>query len=244
MSNDGAPNQNPSPKIVGKSAGGSEIIEYGNTTSSHSRMGFLDHSTLPAIAERERVYAELFGSEFQVHHELLPLIPHVDVYCFPPQGPRPFFTFITGGMSDLPMQSPPQLGRDARRIELVFYAERANDHEAQQYAELLRSGAHFAHDNQTWLHWGHTMGNGTPPSPMLGTKNLDTMLFMSSIVHPDSTLGERLTIEGDPVNLVWCVPITSAESRYKLDRGVNALYDVFERVQHPVPFAGDRESYV
>ncbi len=243
MSTDGT-NQNPSSKVVGKSAGGSEIIQYGNTAANQPRVGFVGHSTLPAIAMREQAYTELLGPEFQVHHELLPLIPHIDVYCFSPQGPREFFTFITGGMSDLPMNAPSQLGREARRVEFVFYTEQASEHDAQQYAELLRRLAHFAHDNQAWVHWGHTIPNGTPPSPMLGTKNLDTLLLMWSIVDPDSTLGERLVIDGDPVNLVWCVPITSAESRYKLDRGANALYEVFERVQHPVPFAGDRESYV
>ena len=157
-----------------------------------------------------------------------------------PNGKRDFYSFVTGGMSDMPMNSPSELGGESRRIELVFYAS----DDSQEYAEFLRRLAHFAHDNNTWLHWGHTMPNGTPPTPLFGNDALDTIFFMPSIVSPDSQLGERLTIKSDPVNLVWCVPITNAECQHKLDNGTDALYDLFDANDHPFVFAGQRASYI
>jgi hypothetical protein len=230
----------PAPENVGTSKGGSRLIKYGDRSDLKPEVGFLDESTLPNTEERERVYFDLFGESDTVLHELLPLVPHIDVYRFPPNGKRDFFTFVTGGMSDLPMNSPSELGADYRRAELVFYSTGDRD----DYPELLRRLAHFVHDNNTWLHWGHSMPNGQPPEPLFGTKHLDSLFFMPSIVNPDSTLGDRLQIDSDPVHFIWCVPITAAECQLKLDNGTDALYDLFDVNKHPFAFTGDRQSYV
>ena len=230
----------PAPQEVGKSKGGSRLIKYGDKSESKPEIGFLEESTLANTEDRERIYTELFGEADSVLHELLPLIPHIDVYRFPPNGKRDFFTFVTGGMSDLPMNAPADLGTEYRRAELIFYSTENRD----DYPQLLRHLAHFVHNNRTWLHWGHTMPNGHPPVPLFNTKKLDTFFFMPSIVEPDSTLGDKLKIEDEPVHLVWCVPITTAECQLKLDEGSNALYDLFDANDHPFAFSGDRESYV
>lgn len=187
-------------------------------------IGFLEESTIANTEEHERIFAELFGESDAVLHELLPLMPHIDVYRFSPDGKREFFSFVTGGMSDLPMNAPAELGADYRRAELVFYSKENRD----DYPELLRRLAHFVHDNRTWLHWGHTMPNGQPPELLFDTARLDTLFFMPSIVKPDSTLNDRLKIDAEPVQLIWCVPITIAEFQLKLDDGTDALYDLFD----------------
>jgi len=117
----------PSPKEVGKSPGGSRLIKYGDGDAPKPEIGFLEESTLANTEDRERIYSELFGEADTVLHELLPLIPHIDVYRFPPSGKRDFFTFVTGGMSDLPMNAPPELGADYRRAELIFYSTENRD---------------------------------------------------------------------------------------------------------------------
>ena len=230
----------PSQKTVGKSKGGSRLIKYGDGDTPKPKIGFLEESTLANTEDRERIYSKLFGESDTVLHELLPLIPHVDVYRFPPNGNRDFFTFVTSGMSDLPMNSPPDVGADFRRAELIFYSTENRD----DYPELLRRMAHFVHDNNTWLHWGHTMPNGQPPEPLFDTDNLDTLFFMPTMVDPDATLGDELRIDSESVNLVWCVPITTAECQLKLDDGTEALYDLFDANEHPFAFAGHRRSYV
>ena len=230
----------PGPETVGKSKGGSDLIKYGDGDPPKPEIGFLEESTLENTEHREHQYSEFFGESDVVLHEMLPLIPHIGVYRFPPTEKRDFFTYVTGGMSDLPMNAPPELGPDYRRAELVFYSTECRD----DYPEFLRRMAHFVHDNNTWLHWGHTMPNGQPPEPLFGTGNLDTLLFMPSIVNPDSSIGDSLKIESDPVQLIWCVPITTAECQLKLDAGTDALYDVFDTNDHPFVFSGNRRSYV
>jgi len=228
------------PEIVGRSEGGSRLLKYSSENSGAPEMGFADPSTAIDPGERERIYEQIFGTIDSVHHELIPFVPHIDVYQFAPTEQRPFITYVTGGMSDLAMNSPAELGPGFRRIELVLYASE----DKPDFVQVLRQLAHFPHDHRTWIHWGHTMPNGTPPAPLFGTRQLDCMFFMPSIVTPDSTLEERLSWRDQPVKLVWCVPITTAECNLKLERGSDAIYDLFDQHQHPFIFTGDRSSYV
>ena len=228
------------PRVIGTSAGGSRLLKYGGGEFGRSRLGFAEDSPAELVEERERVYEALFGKCDFVYHEVLPFVPHVDVFTFPPNGDRTFHTLVTSGMSDLPMTSPRELGVEYRRAELVFYASE----DREEYRELLRRLAHFPHDNRTWLHWGHTMPNGTPPELLFDSAVLDSLFFMPSILTPDSGLGERLAWKGEPVNLLWCVPISAAECSLKLERGADALYDLFQEKEHPFVFDRGRGSYV
>ena len=215
------------------------MIEYSGAFEN-SPIGFAAESNGALVQQREDVYDKFFGDCETVLHEMIPFVPHVDVYRFSPNASRDFYTYVTGGMSDLPMASPPEAGPGFRRTELVFYAAEAND----EYGELLRWLAHFPHDNKTWLHWGHTLPNGNPPEPFFNSGSLDTLVFMPSVVQPDSELAKHLVWKGEPINLLWCVPITAAECELKLEKGMHALYDLFEANQHPFVFHGSRASYV
>lgn len=214
------------------------MYEYGNENRKPS-IGFVEDS-FRFKEQREKIYNELLGNDAVVSHELLPLVPHIDVYEYRPNEDRPFYTYITCGMSDLPMNIPSDLDREYRRIELVFYSETSNE----DYADLLRFFAHFVHNNKTWLHWHHTMPNGNPPQPVFGTTNLDTFLFAPTMIEADSMIADKLSLDGDTVNLVWVIPITTAECELKLQKGVDAVYDLFGQFEHPIAFDGDRESYV
>jgi len=227
------------PKIEGKSPGGSDMIEYGGGEFDLPTIGVTDESLYPLHEEREKQYGALFGETMTIYHELLPCVPHIDVFIFKPNAPsRPFFTYITSGMSDLPMSLPPEVGAEMARAELIFYADEADN----SYAELLRRLAHFPHENSTWLGPGHTMPNGTPPEPLFEGSELDAILFTPTVVRPDNA--GTLTVASEPLNLLWVVPVTTREYNLKLDEGVGALYDIFDRVDHPVVFSPTRKSYV
>ena len=192
--------------------------------------------------DREEVYERFFGPCEGVDHEIAPLVPHVDVYLFKPgyEG-RDFCTLVTGGMSDIPMNAPPDIGHEFRRAELVFYC----DEPKSEYVQLLRRYAHLAHDLQSWFWEAHTIPNGDPPTPLFAdTPALDCVLLLNSIVRPDNDLRSHLILDGDPVSLLWFIPITSAECEFKLAQGVEALLDVFGQVQHPHVFTGNRRGYV
>jgi hypothetical protein len=54
----------------------------------------------------------------------------------------------------------------------------------------------------------------------------------------------KLVLGGDPVRFLWPVPITEAELDLKLNRGYNALMELFNEVEHPYILNPGRASYV
>jgi hypothetical protein len=191
---------------------------------------------------REKVYTTLFGEAQSVFHEIVPLVPHIDVHTFKRSGRQgDVFALVSSGMSDLPMRVPPNAGHGApRRVELIFYCAEPK----QEYVETLRWVARFPHDQKTWLSYGHTLPNGNPPAPLWDTEVLETLLFMPTIVQRDQTLPKELVLAGDPVHFLWVVPLSTAECNLKLEQGFGAILDLFEKHHHPHVFDAARKSYV
>lgn len=189
---------------------------------------------------REVVYERLFGKILNVSHELLPLIPHVDVYIFKrSQQDKGVYSLVTGGMSDLEMTMP-HGAKSPRRVELIFYCSEPRE----EYIATLRRIAHFPHASRSFLGHGHTMPNGNPPEPFWGSAQLDTLLFMPPVGKKDQTLPTELLLGGEPVHFLWVVPLTTAECNFKLEKGFDAMLNLFQENRHPYVFDPHRKSYV
>jgi hypothetical protein len=227
-----------------KRPGGSGIIRH--EAARTPRYGFSEHSTLEYIRQREAIYASLFGPPALVYDDALPgMLPHIDVYLHEPgfRG-RPCYTLVTGGMSDRRMKLPADAPADLpARAELIFYLP-AEHAPRREYIDFLRVTARFPCDYDTWLSWGHTIPNGTPPRPIFPWAAFDTLLLLDSVVNPDNQLAEWLRLDGDPVQFLWVVPITPAEREYQRAHGTEGLLDVFQAVQHPPVFDERRSSYL
>jgi hypothetical protein len=220
------------------SPGGSIIQRY--TEHASSPIGLPDMATIELSMKREEVYLRRFGEASQVSHEFIPLIPHIDVmeYYRASKDGR-VCVLVTSGMSDLPMNVPAE-AEAPRRTELIFYCTEPN----KQYIKTMHALAHFPHNQKTWIGEGHTIPNGNPPEPLWGTLNLDTIFLMPPIVIKDLKLEEELVLDGDGVRFLWVVPLSTAECNLKLEKGANAILDLFRKHQHSHVFTGDRRSYV
>ena len=217
--------------------GGSHVIKHADFGKRSPTLGFTE-SAANLIQQRETVYHAMFGDSESVFHELVPFVPHIDIYVHKPgYDGRDFYTLASGGMSDLRMTLPEEADETWwHRVELIFYTHEAK----KEYLEMLRVLAHFPHDYKTCLGWGHTI----PWGPLFSGSSFTAVLFVSSIVSPDSKLGERLIVNADPVNFLWVVPLTAPELEYKLQKGTDALLELFDEVHHPFIFDENRESYV
>jgi hypothetical protein len=217
---------------------GTNIVQHGEF---QTKIGVAkDHAEYSAT--RETVYERLFGKPLSVSHEVLPLIPHIDVHTFRrTQGKNEVYSLVTSGMSDLTLVLPHGANKDApRRAELIFYCSEPRE----EYISTLRWVAHFPHDSRSWLGHGHTLPNGNPPSPLWGSAELDTLFFLPPIVMKDQTLPEELILGGEPVHLLWVVPLTTAECNFKLTQGFDSMLDLFQQNRHPYVFDPHRKSYV
>jgi len=88
------------------------------------------------------------------------------------------------------------------------------------------------------------MPNGNPPEPFFGSAVLDTVLFMPTIVTSDGRLPSELELGGQPVHLLWVVPLSTPECNLKLKKGFDAILDLFGEHRHPHVFDASRNSYV
>lgn len=229
--------RNPPPETT---PGGSTVYRYPAADFAPPQIGALDEAAEFTEA-REAVYRKLFGEADSVSHELVPQVPHIDVYTAHRQSQDGSRTCVlaTGGMSDLPMRAP--RGAEAlRRVELILYCREPKP----EYIDTLRWLAHFPHSQKTWIGFGHTIPNGNPPAPMWGSSVLDTVLLMPTIVNRDQALPDQLQLAGEPVNFLWVVPISTAECSLKLEKGMDAIYELFDRHRHPHVFNAGRASYV
>ena len=223
------------------SPGGSVINRYPAKDWAATPIGVLPEAADRFAKVREAAYAPIFGEAENVSHEIFPLIPHIDVFQYKRRsaGGAEVCALVTSGMSDLPMKVPAKLNAP-RRVELIFYCTEAKP----EYIETLRWLAHFPHDQKTWIGVGHTIPNGNPPAPFWGSSILDTILFMPTIVNKDRGISTELVLDSDPVDLLWVVPLSTPECNLKLEKGYNAIIELFQQHRHPHVYQPERASYV
>ncbi|WCL51318.1 suppressor of fused domain protein [Leptospira sp. GIMC2001] len=108
---------------------------------------------------------------------------------------------------------------------------------------MLRTLAHFPHDNKTWLASGHTLPNGNPPEYIFeNSPELTTFLLLDPLISSDRSID--INIAGNPLQLLWVLPISDAECKFKLEKGTDGFLDILEKNKHPFIFEGNRKSYI
>jgi hypothetical protein len=169
------------------SEGGSIIHRYSTASWSPTKVGLTERA-VEFGKIRDEVYLRRFGEAKQVYHEVIPLIPHIDVMeYYRTSKDGDICTLVTSGMSDLTMNVPRKL-EVPRRVELIFHCREPK----QEYVETMRWLAHFPHDQKAWIGELHTFPNGNPPEPLWGSSTLDTIFLLSFIVKKDLDLQSEL----------------------------------------------------
>ena len=225
-----------------KSKGGSTILEYDQFRTDADMVGVPAALDEKLQIAREMVFDELFGECESVSHELLPTLPHIDVFIFKPgYKNRDFYTLVSSGMSDMPMTLPHEVSEDYQHAEIIMYV----DEPKNAYINLIRHYARYPHKHRTYFGHGHTIPNGMPAQPFFPGSELDTIIFIPSILTPDKTFTELIKEKcGVNVQLLHLTPITSQETQFKLENGTNDLFDVFDNQSHSFLLNERRASYV
>jgi hypothetical protein len=73
---------------------------------------------------------------------------------------------------------------------------------------------------------------------------LDHLLFLRSIIAPDNTLPQRLTLDDDPTELLWVLPIAANECALIHKQGLGDFLNILQARRHPVVLDEARQSYV
>ncbi|QDT08762.1 suppressor of fused domain protein [Planctomycetes bacterium K23_9] len=193
----------------------------------------------PGFAQMRRAaLVQHLGELWQVAGANQPAGNMVDVCIHPGSAERPFTTLITNGMSDIPMDVPD--GGWSPRAELIMYAREANP----AYIRLLQGLAQIPRQEQRGFWYGATMANGDPAKAIFANSALDSFVFMIPAVASDFQISQSLSISDQPLQLLWVLPISSAERDLIDTDGMKRFCELLHQNHHQPLMVPHRTCYV
>ena len=172
------------------------------------------------------------GPIYKVFHELISPDFHLDVYWIETEiYTEKVYVLVTCGMSDLPMNVPESLDQ-FRFAELCMILpgnwnfENLNDENNFWPIKVLKDLSRYPHHYNTWLGIEHTTaeeGNQTY-SPNVG--------FCGSLLFVPLGIDEnfyQLKHDKKIINFYSIIPLYPEEIEFKLNNGISALLELFER---------------
>ncbi len=181
-----------------------------------------------------------------VFHEVVSDKVHIDVHWVKPNERFPFHTFVTSGMSDLPMNVPEGLEElryaevcillppdwPIKDIKYQLMEEIFKGEESYWPIRWLKIIARFPHDYGTWVGWGHTIPHGEEAAPFAPNTELGCMALFPSIEFSEKFF--QLHIRDDKTIHFYCLyPIYKEEMEFKIKKGSDRLLSKFEKYNIP-----------
>ncbi|WP_207653602.1 suppressor of fused domain protein [Clostridium peptidivorans] len=222
-------------KDKGKSKDGTNIYTYENTGSGNlsnvAEMMYIEEIT----AHFDKVFP---GRVSNVFHEIISDIVHIDVHFMEPTDEEPFRVIYTTGMSDLPMTLPSELEKEwghLKRAELMMFLPESWPIDSEVFEDeryywpirLLKQLARFPHMYNTWLGYGHTIPNSEEYIPYAENTELNGVI-LSSLKEEISSINTK---DGNLINIYSIIPLYKEEMDYKLENGMDALFEKLSEVE-------------
>lgn len=213
-----------------------ENTKDGTSVYNYENVGGEDKDGIAEMLYTEEIinhFDKVFpGRETNVFHELISDIIHIDVHFMEPTEEAPFRVVYTTGMSDLLMTLPPELEEEwghLRRAELMLFLPESWPIDSDAFKEdryywpvkLLKQLARFPHMYNTWLGYGHTIPNYAEYEPYAEDTGLNGVI-LSSLKDEISKFKAK---DGTVINIYSLVPLYKEEMDYKLENGVDALFE-------------------
>lgn len=190
-----------------------------------------DSDAIEAISQHIETH---LGKIETVYHELVSDHVHVDVHTIEPTEDRDFYTLVTSGMSDRPMNVP--RGAEAFRYAELMLAlpptwllgeKHFKNDDNYWPIRLLKQLARFPHQYDTWLGPGHTIPNDDPPQPYASNTKLCCAILLYGVTTPDAF--NKLEISPEKtIRFYAVIPLYQEEMELKLRSGTEALFPLFD----------------
>jgi hypothetical protein len=217
------------------SEGGQPIYRHSNPEKPEWTPADMSGNCMEQIDQHIQAH---IGKVENVFHEIMSDIVHIDVHIVPPRQERPYYTFVTSGMSDLPMTVPNGLER-FRFAELLLClpASWPMGNEAFKRPENywpihgLKMLARFPHQYRTWLGFGHTMPNGNPSVPFAANTKMDGWM----LAQPFTVSKDFWNLQVSEDKLIWfysLLPLFPDEMELKLKTNAETILSRFEKAKY------------
>jgi hypothetical protein len=186
------------------------------------------------IKEISEHIEKYIGKVAAVFHEIQSDAVHIDIHHVKPTEEKSFNILVTSGMSDLPMKIPPD-ANVPRYTELMVALPRDWRMDQESFktedwywpVRLLKILARFPHKYDTWLGWGHTIPNGSPPRPFAANTQLSGVIIFPSVLVPREFHELRINDE-KTIHFYSIMPLYEDELKMKIHGGSKVLFDKFD----------------
>jgi len=185
-----------------------------------------DSANIQAIAEHIEKW---IGRPANVFHEMISDKVHIDIHIVEPSKPFPFYTLVTSGMSDVPMNTPENARHLAyAELFLCLPADWKMSQEAwkqERYywpVRALKFMARFPHKVNTWLSYGHTMPNGNPPKTFNSSTKLCSLILLNPMRIPKD-FHQLKVDDAKTIHFFSLVPLYKEEMEEKLKNGAEVI---------------------
>jgi hypothetical protein len=217
---------------IEKSENGQPIYRYDHIEKAAFTPAHGDTDSIEAISNHIEKY---IGKIEMVFHEIVSDKVHIDVFWIKPTEKFPFNTFITSGMSDMPMNVPDgyEMYQHAELCILLpedweINEEAFNDENNYWPVRWLKLIARLPHDYNNWVGYGHTIPNGENAEPLSEQTKLGCLMLLSCYTFGEQF--EQLHINPEKsINFYSLVPIYKEEMEFKLKKGTNELLKKFDK---------------
>ncbi|MGG7177279.1 suppressor of fused domain protein [Clostridium paraputrificum] len=205
----------------------------------HPTFKFNKNNPIPTLLSNveynliENHLEKYLGKVGGVYHEHISEIMHLDIIYFMPTKERPYYTFVTAGMSSIPMNIPANTKED-KYAELVITLpanwkigeEDLKDIKNYWPIQLLKDIARYPFKNKSWLGPCHTIDNESDEE-----LNLYNNSFSGVILFPNFTLDPEFSKifinKNKTIKLHSLVPLYKEEINFKIDNGSEPLFNKF-----------------
>ena len=229
---------------VERSPGGSQIFHHeanvnppNITTEATPHLERIGEHIERCIGPSPMVFHELISPEVHIDLHVVSPQPHVEPSEARPLGGN-YFTVVTSGVSSRPMNAPegsPRLAElmialprewPGMKPDGTFETDTMSDERNWWPFRWLKTLARMPHEYDTFLDFGHTIPHGNPPEPFADNTKLCCWMIAPSTLCPV----EDLVIDDDTgVRFFACLPLYREEMELKLNNGVEALIEAFEK---------------
>jgi hypothetical protein len=144
---------------------------------------------------------------------------------------------LTAGMSWIPMNFGETYSGNKWSTELIQYFDKIEKEDVNWLLWL----SSLPYIDKFALGYGHTVSY---PEPLYSESLLSNWVFLNTILVKDQELFNGFVASPYEVDLLWVVPITSAEYEVKIKNGLNTILDLFSENNHPVLLNKGRKAYV
>jgi hypothetical protein len=217
-----------------KSPGGSQIYRHENAPRGEPSISHGDPEIMAAVEDHiDRCFGDDPGRI--VFHELYSPDVHLDVHLVPPGQEFRINRLVTCGMAERAMSVPEGFDESPYAELTIALApgwpltqEAFQDERNYWPVRLLKFLGRLPHEYSTFLWYGHTIPNGDPPQAYAAGTGLCCALISAPLTAPKSF--STLELQGGrKVRFFSVVPIYEDEMTLKLEKGTDALYELFDK---------------